>query len=741
MIRRSLLRAYIAAFPIAVVSLLGWTLIRGEGFDQDVGPWLVFTVLFAGTESVSLYFYDQNARYSLSATETMLLPMIMWLTFPQVLVGATLANVVARAPRWRVAPHKEFFNFGQYGCSAAGAAGIWSLISDPGAGFTVDNALAAIAATSTFALMSHFFVAGAIMLSHEAKFRDLTIAIAPTFIRNLAITVTGGLILAAAYAAAEWLVVLFALPLGAMFFGFRAVLRQERERERIEQLHVASRALASSPDLEHAVHGFLGAMAEIASASEARAIVRVGETHQWSGVREGTLIAALEPLDEPTAALMAAVAADPQSRVVDRDGHDRWRQVIEGLGFRNMVIVPLSVDEGIDGCLLAADRVGVDEFGFADVRLIEALSEELVLSLDSYRLFAEVAEERERFARIFTGSKEGIILLDDQGVVNAWNPALERISGYAAKDVMNRRWSDVVMIRNKDEIRIEGNRIIELAGEEELQLVTRDGPTRWISLLAGPVAEGGGWVVLVRDMTAVHEVEQAKSDFLSTISHELRTPLTTIKGSLQVLGRGTENLPPALTEQMIGVTTRGAERLERLVMNLLMVSQIESGAMPVFPEEISMSELVEDRVEAILRDHADVSLEIEPEEVHVRADRERLSQVIEHLLDNAVKFGGPNGKISVSVVRSNGYAHLRVRDEGPGVPLADQERIFERFIRLGDVLTRETQGAGVGLFIAKSAVEAMGGNIWVESEPGRGATFHVEIPLARPVAVEEAEGA
>lgn len=243
MIRRALLRTYIAALPLALVALLGWTVVRGTGFDQDLGSWVVFSVLFAGTESVSLYFYDQRARYRLSATETMLLPMIMWLGFPQVLWGATLANAIARVPRWRLAPHKELFNVGQYGCSAAAGAAVWNVLSIPTAGFTVDNALAAVAATATFALASHVFVAGAIMLSGEGKFRDLTIAIAPTFIRNLAITITGGLILAAAYAAAQWLVVLFVLPLGAMFFGFRAVLRQQRERERIEQLHVASRAL------------------------------------------------------------------------------------------------------------------------------------------------------------------------------------------------------------------------------------------------------------------------------------------------------------------------------------------------------------------------------------------------------------------------------------------------------------------------------------------------------------------
>ncbi|HEV3471620.1 MAG TPA: ATP-binding protein, partial [Actinomycetota bacterium] len=416
------------------------------------------------------------------------------------------------------------------------------------------------------------------------------------------------------------------------------------------------------------------------------------------------------------------------------------QELAREFGVVTLLAVPVAADDQVVGALVVIDRVGTDEFTDADARLLQALANELEVALESHRLFAQVAEERERFARIFNGSQEGICLLEADGVVRAWNPALERITGYPASDLMGIRWSDRVMIRDGEQKRVEGAGLVSLTPDDVVEVVTRDGPTRWISVMSGPVqleTEASGWVVLVRDMTAQHQVEQAKSDFLSTISHELRTPLTTIKGSLQVLGRGTENLPVDLTEQMIGVTTRGAERLERLVMNLLIVSQIESGAMPVFTEELSIVDIVTDRVNTVLRDHPETRLQIDEDELYVRADRERLAQVVEHLLDNALKFGGREGTISVVLVREKGFAHLMVTDEGPGVPRADQDRIFERFIRLGDVLTRETQGAGVGLFIAKNAVEAMDGRIWVESEPGQGATFHVEIPLARPMVVAE----
>jgi signal transduction histidine kinase len=121
----------------------------------------------------------------------------------------------------------------------------------------------------------------------------------------------------------------------------------------------------------------------------------------------------------------------------------------------------------------------------------------------------------------------------------------------------------------------------------------------------------------------------------------------------------------------------------------------------------------------------------------VRADKEKLRQTIDHLIDNALKYG--DGRVTVTTSRANGYGRVSVSDEGPGIARADHERIFERFVRLGDPLTRETQGAGVGLFIAKRSLEAMQGRIRVESESGRGATLVIEVPLARPMAVVDEE--
>nr|MDQ4125891.1 PAS domain-containing sensor histidine kinase [Actinomycetota bacterium] len=371
--------------------------------------------------------------------------------------------------------------------------------------------------------------------------------------------------------------------------------------------------------------------------------------------------------------------------------------------------------------------------------LLEAVAAELLTTLGAHRLYAEVTEERQRFARIFHGSREGIALLDHRGFVRAWNPALERITGYAAAEVMGRDLSDRLVLRRDDQRRVATEELVGAPATNEIEVVTKEGPGRWVSVTASPVDVGGhvAHVLLVRDVTAEHEAEEAKSDFLTTISHELRTPLTSIKGALQVLARGSENLSDDLSDQMVTVMQRGSDRLERLVMNLLLVSQIEAGGLASSNEEkVELGALVGATTEKALGSHRHRIVH-EGQELVVRADAERLEQALGHVLDNAAKFGGPDRLVTVRVASDHGYARVSVTDEGPGIPRPDQERIFDRFVRLGHVLTRETQGAGVGLFIARRALVSMGGDVSVESEPGRGATFHLHVPLAQPVAVAD----
>ncbi|MFP5297655.1 MAG: ATP-binding protein [Actinomycetota bacterium] len=373
-------------------------------------------------------------------------------------------------------------------------------------------------------------------------------------------------------------------------------------------------------------------------------------------------------------------------------------------------------------------RTAPDEWGEEELRLLVALAQELRLALQSHRLLLEVTEERERLRRIFEGSREGIALLDESGVVLACNPSLEFLFGADDQELTGALWRDAIDLKAANGVPIHLQDVLTSGEELEAQITKFDKP-RWVTLTAAPVEveTGAGWVVLVRDITHQREVEMAKSDFLATISHELRTPLTSIKGSIQVLGRDDLDRAPGSREQMLRIVRRGADRLERLVLNLLYVSQLDaSGSAHLFIGQVDLRQVLEEACADLLNGKdADIHFPTEP--VFVNGDRERLVHTIEHLLENATTHG--QGRVTVDV-RIDKDAHILVKDEGPGIPLEEREHIFDRFVRLGDVTTRNVQGAGVGLYIARASVRAMGGDVWVEDPPDRpGSVFHVRLPL------------
>lgn len=736
-LRSRALHAYVAALAGALAAVLGHASWDAAPL-RHAGAFALLTILFALTELTDLTFHGKRGDWGLSASEALLLPMVVVLPAGEVVWAVTIAIAAARVYRRKAGILKGIFNVAQYGCGAAAASGVWSVAAESAPALTLRNAGVAVLAVLSFTLLTHVFVAVAMAIAERARPTSALDGVWVPALMNLAGSVVLGLLFGASILSSRWSVALFPVPLLGLYMGYRAVLRQRDEAERLRHLHAASRALASGPELDVAITGFLRAVREIVSARETRVVLKLGQQTVWSGVDGDAVVAELEPLEiGGLSKVVMEIEMREGTLVLSQDGTEADRALLAALGAHSLVAVPLLDEEGVLGCLVAIDRVGAGDFGHADALLLEAVGAELLTTLDSHRLYAEVTEERQRFARIFHGSREGIALVDQRGVVRAWNPALERITGYATSDVMGRLLSDRVVLRDREQRRVTASDLTASPEAGEVEVVTKEGPGRWVSVTAGAVAAGEqtAHVLLVRDVTAEHEAEEAKSDFLSTISHELRTPLTSIKGALQVLARGSENLSDDLSDQMVSVMQRGSDRLESLVMNLLLVSQIETGGLtPAGGDEVALLHLVERSADKTLSGHPFKLVEDEPGLV-VRADAERLELAIAHVLDNAAKFGGAEGLVTVTLSRAYGYARLSITDEGPGIPRPDQERIFERFVRLGNVLTRSTQGAGVGLFIARRALSTMGGEVWVESEPGRGSTFHLQVPLARPVAV------
>ena len=229
------------------------------------------------------------------------------------------------------------------------------------------------------------------------------------------------------------------------------------------------------------------------------------------------------------------------------------------------------------------------------------------------------------------------------------------------------------------------------------------------------------------------ELDRMKDDFISTVTHELRTPLTSIRAFSEIL---LEDPKTDLAERrkFLAIIVKETERLTRLINQVLDMAKIESGKAEWHTSELNMREVIQESLDAthqLFKDRqVELNLDLSESVPPVLADRDRLIQVMLNLLSNAVKFCNPGeGRVQVSLRPERAGLRVDVRDNGPGISVADQMIIFEKFRQVGDTLTDKPQGTGLGLPISRQIVEHFGGRLWVESEPGCGAVFSFTLPF------------
>jgi signal transduction histidine kinase len=242
-----------------------------------------------------------------------------------------------------------------------------------------------------------------------------------------------------------------------------------------------------------------------------------------------------------------------------------------------------------------------------------------------------------------------------------------------------------------------------------------------------PTGAVAGRIFAFRDISREHVVEQMKSDFVSTVSVELRTPLTSIYGFAQTLLREDVAFGDQERRTFLEFIARESERLTAIVDALLNVARLDTGDLRVTLERTDVASLVSDVVrsaEATANGRLFIA-DVDEQGVAAQADPDKLRQVLDQLVSNAVKYSPPSGVVTVSARRRDDSVEVAVEDEGVGIPPAERERIFSKFYKAGG-----EQGTGLGLFIAQGLVREMGGRMWVDSEEGRGSRFAFELPLA-----------
>jgi two-component system phosphate regulon sensor histidine kinase PhoR len=331
---------------------------------------------------------------------------------------------------------------------------------------------------------------------------------------------------------------------------------------------------------------------------------------------------------------------------------------------------------------------------------------------------------------LFNSMAEGLLLLDDSGRIQVANRAFIEMFGLTT-DIRSRTVIEALRSHELAEI------VNRLGTEKRVldhELRLPGAEDRWVQVngaaLINPDGTRHGAILVFHDLTRLKRLENARQEFVANVSHELRTPLSLIKGYVETLLDGAGNNPEVATKFLITIE-RNAERLKLLIEDLLAISELESGRVTLNLQPLPLHSIVEKAFEDLKTKAGsrNVTLLNETPELQVRADSVRLEQVFGNLVDNAIKYGRPNGVVTVTGRPLDpAQVEVSVQDDGPGIPAEALERVFERFYRLDKARSREQGGTGLGLSIVKHIVQSHGGKIWATSELGGGAKFLFTLP-------------
>ena len=423
-----------------------------------------------------------------------------------------------------------------------------------------------------------------------------------------------------------------------------------------------------------------------------------------------------------------------------------------GIPLRQVVALPMLVEERLVGVIYV---FRMTELGFStnDRQILASFADQAAIAIHNARLYQQSLAEKSRLDAIIEHSADGVMILDSECKVVVFNRALSLMTGWRAADAIGQPCATVLHMKDARGNSVCGTHCPQIdafagvtdphEGEEstthyvEGDIERPDGSRISVGVTHSLLYDEEGHVlnviVNVHDITRFREAEELQSTFISVISHELKTPVALIKGYAGTLRREDASWDKETVRDGLEIIEEESDRLDGLIDNLLDASRIEAGALKLELTDLLLSDLARDSVEKF-RTQSNVhefKLDFSPDLPLVYADEERMRQVFYNLLSNAIKYSPRGGAIQVGGRAVNGDVMVYISDEGVGIPLDEQERLFRRFYRVDSGLRRKTQGAGLGLYLSRAIIEAQGGRIWVESQAGQGATFYFTLPILR----------
>lgn len=413
-----------------------------------------------------------------------------------------------------------------------------------------------------------------------------------------------------------------------------------------------------------------------------------------------------------------------------------------GLPLRQGIALPLTFYGNAIGIIYVFRAAVNVAFSAEDEQMLRAFADQAAVAVSNARLYQGVLREKQRLDTIITQSADGVMIIDNRWRITTFNRAMELLTGWPADEAIGRPCAEVLAITNSQGMNIcltdcplqravrERNPVVEG------KITNRDGRELYVQSLYSPQwsanGEFLGAIANVRDITEQKKEEELQNTFISVISHELKTPVSIIKGYASTLRREDATWSEATLRDGLLVIEEEADRVARQIQDLLDVSRLAAGGMRLDLSDWQLKPLAEEVVRGFATqtdDRFEFQLRFEDTMPPVHADYERIRMVLTNLVSNAVKYSPDGGIIRIGARAEDRHALIYVSDQGIGVPPEEQDKLFHRFYRVDNRLRRSTQGAGLGLYLSRSIVEAHGGRIWVESVVGKGSRFLFTLPL------------
>tara|TARA_Y100000310_G_scaffold85265_1_gene82095 strand:+ start:10188 stop:12320 length:2133 start_codon:yes stop_codon:yes gene_type:complete len=423
------------------------------------------------------------------------------------------------------------------------------------------------------------------------------------------------------------------------------------------------------------------------------------------------------------------------SKVLIEDNVEKsWKTLLANEGVVGESVFPLTVRDDPIG-VLSVYYPHEHQYLPEEIGILDTIAHFLAVSLENLRIFLSLSAEQQKNLAIINNLTDGLLLFNKENNVNSVNPKTEQIFNVKAKDLMGK---PILELNKFPALKS----LVSLIKERKKEIFRKELQLKESLILevsTVPIIkekERAGTLVILHDITREKRVEKMKTEFVSIAAHQLRTPLSITKWAIKMLLAEDLGEIPKKQKDVLSRADQSNDRMIDLINDLLNITKIEEGRYIYKPILSDLKEVTQFVVDSLKESIKTYKVEVDFQKPikklpKIKIDVVKVKLAIQNILDNAIRYSPEGGKVTVSLKYDKKEIEFSVKDNGIGIPKKYQPRIFTKFFRGINAVRKETEGSGLGLYIAKNIIEAHGGRIWFESQENNGATFHFALPIKR----------